>query len=83
MLWSQTHEALARLREDGRVVARQAGQSRYGLRAHGLRAAAGRQRRQRARSRRRRKARRPLRRLRGDVADGVAGVVLRAQPFLQ
>lgn len=66
----------ARLGQDGRVAPRQAPQRGSRLGAHGLRAAACGQRQERARGLRRRKARRPGGRLRGDVADGVAGIVL-------
>jgi len=72
-------EHVARLRQHGRVVARQARQRGQRVRAHGLAGAARRGRQQRARERRRRKAARPCRGLRGDVADRVADVPLRAR----
>jgi len=62
----------------GRVVARQARQRGQRVRAHGLAGAARRGRQQRARERRFRKTARPRGRLRGDVADRVADVPLRA-----
>jgi len=71
-------ERVARLRKHGRVVARQARQRGQRVRAHGLAGAARRGRQQRARERRFRKTARPRGRLRGDVADRVADVPLRA-----
>ncbi len=73
-----TARRVARLRQHGRVVARQARQRRQRVCAHSLAGAARRGRQQRARKRRRRKASRPRGRLRGDVADRVADVPLRS-----